>query len=97
MAPRRSSSEWSKKKVVERLRKQASKGSPVSAQVFLHDTVGEDLSSVVKELVAKADLRVAAEVLRRKQAQEAEEKAEAERAAMTKEPIVEEEEVPDAA
>jgi hypothetical protein len=54
----------------------------------------------MEELVAKADLRVAAEVLKRRAAQEAEDRAvaaKAEEDAKTKEPIVEEEEVPDAA
>ena len=48
----------------------------------------------MEELVAKADIRVTAEIMKRK---EAEEKALADRAAETKEPIIEEEEVPDAA
>jgi hypothetical protein len=46
----------------------------------------------MEELVAKADIRVAAEVMKRKEAQDA-----ADRAAETKAPIIEEEEVPDAA
>ena len=46
----------------------------------------------MEELVAKADIRVAAEIAKRKAAEE----AKAEEAAKTREPIVEEEEVPDA-
>jgi hypothetical protein len=51
----------------------------------------------MEELVAKADIRVAAEIMKRKEAQDAADKVAAERAAETKEPIIEEEEVPDAA
>jgi hypothetical protein len=50
----------------------------------------------IEELVAKADIRVAAEVMRRKEAEDAKVAEEAARAAETREPIVEEEEVPDA-
>lgn len=51
----------------------------------------------MEELVAKADIRVAAEVMKRKEAQDAVDKEAADRAAETKAPIIEEEEVPDAA
>jgi hypothetical protein len=63
---------------------------------LLNDLKKEFPDASMEELVAKADIRVAAEIMKRKEAQEAEEKALADRAAETKEPIVEEEEVPDA-
>jgi hypothetical protein len=63
---------------------------------LLNDLKNEFPDASMDELVAKADIRVAAEIIKRKEAQEAEEKALAERAAETREPIVEEEEVPDA-
>lgn len=50
----------------------------------------------IEELVAKADIRVAAEIMKRKDAQDAADAAKAAEDAKTKEPIVEEEEVPDA-
>jgi hypothetical protein len=61
---------------------------------LLDDLKNEFPDASMEELVAKADIRVAAEVLKRK---EAADKAAADRAAETKAPIVEEEEVPDAA
>jgi Glu-tRNA(Gln) amidotransferase subunit E-like FAD-binding protein len=64
---------------------------------LLDDLKKEFPEASMEELVAKADIRVAAEVLKRKEAQEAADKAAADRAAETKAPIVEEEEVPDAA
>ncbi|NBS71849.1 hypothetical protein EBT31_23470, partial [bacterium] len=64
---------------------------------LLEDLKKEFPEASMEELVAKADIRVAAEVLKRKEAQEAEDRAAAERTAATKEPIIEEEEVPDAA
>ena len=63
---------------------------------LLNDLKNEFPDASMDELVAKADIRVTAEILKRKEAQEAEEKALAERATETREPIVEEEEVPDA-
>lgn len=64
---------------------------------LLDDLKKEFPEASMEELVAKADIRVAAEVLKRKAAAEAEEKEAADRAAATREPIIEEEEVPDAA
>jgi hypothetical protein len=60
---------------------------------LLDDLKKEFPEATMEELVAKADIRVAAEVLKRK---EAEAKEAADRAAETKAPIIEEEEVPDA-
>jgi hypothetical protein len=51
----------------------------------------------MEELVAKADIRIAAEIAKRKAAEEEALKAKAEEDAKTREPIIEEEEVPDAA
>jgi hypothetical protein len=64
---------------------------------LLNDLKKEFPDASMEELVAKADIRVAAEILKRKEAQEAEEKEAAEGASSKlPEPIVEEEEVPDA-
>lgn len=63
---------------------------------LLDDLKKEFPDASMEELVAKADIRVAAEIAKRKAAAEAEEKEAADRAAATREPIVEEEEVPDA-
>ena len=64
---------------------------------LLNDLKNEFPEASMEELVAKADIRVAAEIMKRKEAQDAADKVAADRAAETKEPIVEEEEVPDAA
>ena len=62
---------------------------------LLDDLKKEFPEATMEELVAKADIRVAAEVLKRKEAQEAEAKEGA--SSKLPEPIIEEEEVPDAA
>ena len=64
---------------------------------LLNDLKNEFPEASMEELVAKADIRVAAEIMKRKEAQDAADKVAADRAAETKKPIVEEEEVPDAA
>ena len=61
---------------------------------LLDDLKKEFPEATMEELVAKADIRVAAEVLKRKEAQEAEAKEGA--SSKLPEPIIEEEEVPDA-
>jgi len=63
---------------------------------LLDDLKKEFPEASVEELVAKADIRVAAEVLKRKEAADAEAKAKEAEAAETRAPIIEEEEVPDA-
>ena len=63
---------------------------------LLDDLKKEFPEASIEELVAKADIRIAAEIAKRKEAAEAEEKRKEEEAAKTREPIVEEEEVPDA-
>ena len=71
---------------------------PMPHPADLLDDLKKEFPDVsMEELVAKADIRVAAEMMRRKEAQDAADKVAADRAAETKEPIVEEEEVPDAA
>jgi|SRR5215813_1737353 len=55
MARSSTSSHWSKKQVLKHLRKKGGAGQPVSAQVFLHDSVGGDVSAVVNQLVTKAE------------------------------------------
>ena len=64
---------------------------------LLDDLRKEFPEAAMEELVAKADIRVSAEVMRRKEAAEAAAAAKALEDAKTKEPIIEEEEVPDAA
>jgi hypothetical protein len=64
---------------------------------LLDDLRKEFPEASMEELVAKADIRVSAEVMRRKEAAEAAAAAKALEDAKTKEPIIEEEEVPDAA
>jgi hypothetical protein len=63
---------------------------------LLDDLKKEFPEASMEELVAKADIRIAAEIAKRKAAEEAALKAKAEEDAKTREPIVEEEEVPDA-
>lgn len=62
---------------------------------LLDDLKKEFPEASMEELVAKADIRVAAEILKRKEAQEAEEDGSSKKS--LSEPIIEEEEVPDAA
>ena len=67
---------------------------PMPHPADLLDDLKKEFPDVsMEELVAKADIRVAAEMMRRKEADD----AKALEDAKTKEPIVEEEEVPDAA
>jgi len=63
---------------------------------LLDDLKKEFPEASIEELVAKADIRVAAEVMKRKDAEDAKVAEEAARAAETRQPIIEEEEVPDA-
>ena len=63
---------------------------------MLDDLKKEFPEASLEELVAKADIRVAAEVMKRRDAAAAEEAAKEAEAAKTREPIIEEEEVPDA-
>jgi hypothetical protein len=74
---------------------------PIPHPADLLDELKKEFPEVsIEELVAKADIRVAAEVMKRKDAQDAADKAAADAKAAedakTKEPIIEEEEVPDA-
>src|SRR5215471_10126505 len=55
MARSGASPRWTKKQVLKRLRKHSRAGQPVSAQIFLDESIGDDVSAVVHQIVATAE------------------------------------------